>query len=43
VAIETYTALKQRQQAEEAASADQLQNRTALLNWDANEDPGARP
>jgi len=38
VAIETYTALKARQQAEEAASSDQLQNRTALLNWDANED-----
>jgi nitrate reductase beta subunit len=43
VAIETYSALKARQRAEEAASADQLGNRTALLNWDANQDPGARP
>jgi nitrate reductase beta subunit len=40
VAIETYSALKARQRAEEAASADQLHNRTSLLNWDANEDPG---
>ena len=43
VAIETYTALKARQQAAEAASADQLQRRASLLNWDANEDPGAKP
>ena len=39
VAIETYTALKARQRAEEAASSDQLAHRAGLLNWDANEDP----
>ena len=39
VAIETYTALKQRQRAEEAASSDRLAHRAGLLNWDANEDP----
>ncbi|MEA5053921.1 MAG: nitrate reductase subunit beta [Propionicimonas sp.] len=38
VAIETYSALKQRQQAEEAASAAALANRAGMLNWDANED-----
>ena len=38
VAIETYTALKQRQQAEEAASQAALANRAGMLNWDANED-----
>ncbi len=43
VAIETYTALKQRQQAEEAASSEQLHHRTGLLNWDGNEDPEATP
>ncbi|MCW3158804.1 nitrate reductase subunit beta [Micropruina sonneratiae] len=43
VAIETYTALKARQKAEEAASAEQLHHRTGLLNWDANEDAGGQP
>ena len=43
VAIETYSALKARQRAEEAASADQLGNRTALLHRAANEDPGETP
>ena len=43
VAIETYSALKARQRAEEAASADQLQHRVGLLNWDANQDPGDTP
>jgi nitrate reductase beta subunit len=38
VAIETFSALKQRQKAEEAASAEQLHHRTDLLNWDGNED-----
>jgi nitrate reductase beta subunit len=38
VAIETYSALKARQQAEEAASADLLSHRAGLLNWDGNED-----
>jgi nitrate reductase beta subunit len=38
VAIETYTALKQRQQAEAAASAEGLTHRAGMLNWDANED-----
>jgi nitrate reductase beta subunit len=38
VAIETYTALKQRQQAEAAASQSALANRAGMLNWDANED-----
>ena len=38
VAIETFSALKQRQKAEEAASAGQLSHRTDLLNWDGNED-----
>jgi nitrate reductase beta subunit len=43
VAIETYSALKARQQADEAASADQLHHRTGLLNWDGNQDPEAKP
>jgi nitrate reductase beta subunit len=38
VAIETYSALKARQQAEAAASSAQLHNRDGLLNWDGNED-----
>ncbi|MEN0070795.1 MAG: nitrate reductase subunit beta, partial [Propionicimonas sp.] len=38
VAIETYSALKARQQAEQAASAEALANRAGMLNWDANED-----
>ena len=38
VAIETFSALKARQQAETAASAEQLHHRSDLLNWDANED-----
>jgi nitrate reductase beta subunit len=38
VAIETFSALKQRQKAEEAASTEQLHHRTDLLNWDGNED-----
>ena len=38
VAIETYSALKARQQAEAAASSAQLHNRDDLLNWDGNED-----
>jgi nitrate reductase beta subunit len=43
VAIETYSALKARQQADEAASTDQLHHRTGLLNWDGNQDPEAKP
>ena len=39
VAIETYTALKQRQQAESAASAASLGQRAGMLNWDGNEEP----
>ena len=38
VAIETYSALKARQQAEAAASSEQLHHREGLLNWDSNED-----
>ena len=38
VAIETYSALKARQKAEEAASQATLANRPGMLNWDANED-----
>ena len=38
VAIETFSALKARQQAETAASSEQLHHRSDLLNWDANED-----
>ncbi len=38
VAIETYSALKQRQQAEAAASSASLSDRSGMLNWDGNED-----
>jgi nitrate reductase beta subunit len=38
VAIETYSALKARQQAEAAASEEALANRSGMLNWDANQD-----
>ena len=38
VAIETYTALKQRQQADSAASTASLGNRAGMLNWDGNEE-----
>ncbi len=38
VAIETYTALKQRQQAETAASTEGLHHRAGMLNWDGNEE-----
>ena len=41
VAIETYSALKARQRADEAASAGTLAHREGMLNWDANQRPPA--
>ncbi|CAM3160332.1 nitrate reductase subunit beta [Nocardioides dubius] len=39
VAVETFTALRQRQTADAAASTDELRGRVNLLNWDGNGSP----
>ena len=39
VAITTYSALKQRQQADAAASSEGLHHRAGMLNWDGNGRP----